>query len=388
MPFSFANGSKLVLPDDIVTATGTVVPKVDNVGSMLTTYQAPSARRIASHYKLIMATGVGGGPMAGILDFIGSVVWRDDSGERGNLTSGRIWRNILQTEFGQYFRDGVDIGASQATVYIEIDIWHPITPRKCAREADFYVPCSDFVNGWFKFTGGGSFAATTWTFTSGTHNLILDIVDEGILEAKARLKWVNIALINSNASYELNGNLAAAYYYNGVANQQAGTVIAKVSNYAQAITSRTLDLNQVSAEFLKNLYAQFTLPRYGDYGTDREDPVIMGYMIPIAPRSELAPLSDMAVTKTLHYQTNGAVTAGTDQIVLGYVEPRTPQHTANQLRVQTSKILAAIGAGGFLSTANGKKMYFSGQDLSSADCPCWRLPVRLNEKVAAQYSNR
>lgn len=373
-----SNSSILKITTDTLSAGLTLTPKLDAIASVVSGMVAPSVRRFGMRMNMLVNTGAGGGPMAQLLDCFGSIVCRDVTGERINWVSGLEWRNKLQQWYGLDYHDGTDIGNGLNNQVISQTYWLPFVPRKVVRPADFYIPATDIFSGFLQATflpSGTTFgSATTFTFVSGTVDYIVDVVEEGQLEAKARVVHRSLAAISNNSTYPVGagGTLLNADYWNGRTNQLAGTPAA-----AQNLTSNTLKYNQIPSSYMRDTMFQTGQPRWqdgGPVGGDQQDPTQFGNIIPILVHDEFAGTVDMPLLQTLHYQTDGTVTTSTDKIELSYIEGRNDAQTARQLRVTEAGVRDAVMQGGYVPTANGKRIKAGKFDWDTLT----RAPLRLD----------
>jgi hypothetical protein len=323
---------------------------------------APVIWGVRLRFSGTAATGSSGGPARIFPQLYTQIQLADIAGDRVNVRGSSL-RVIDQIEYGAGYSDCTPTTTitSNATSTTALEFWLrlPFRPMRAQRRDDFGLPLREFLDGGKLqvVTAAANWATNFITTSNGTITAYVDVVDEGVPEAKSRLCWIDQNISKTEDQYNIAGLGRYVVAYAGEVLEQVSTKLPTAWS-SQTVTSKTLELSQVQDTYFYDYYKQESTPRIADPGIPAtasvvvpEDSVVNGLALPflMADNDEATPsLPQMA---TVHYKTSlSSITTGNlPQMISSVVTERSDAATARTLGADWRQRLGK----GYVAAADG-----------------------------------
>lgn len=289
-------------------------------------------------------TGSSGAPSRIFPQIFTQIQVADVAGDRCNLRGSSL-RVVDQIEYGLGYSDctpTTTIAATQSGAALEFWMRIPFRPMRAERRSDFGMPLREFLDGGkIQFGLGAALIQTNFMTTlTGTITVYVDIVDEGIPEAKSRICWTDQAISKTEDQYNVAGLARYLVAYNGEVNERVSTNPPTAWTAAQTITSKTLELSQVVDTFFVDYYKQESFARVKDPGSvgtasvvATEDAVVLRQAIPFLLADDDESTASLPQMATVHYKTSlsSITTSDLPQMIVCSIQERSDAATARTL---------------------------------------------------------
>jgi hypothetical protein len=305
--------------------------------------KAPVVTGMRIRFSGTMDTGASGMPARCFPQIYSQIRVSDIAGDRVNMRGSSL-RVVDQFEYGVSYSDctpTTTIAATQTAATLEFYLRIPFQPYRCQRREDFGMGLREFLDGGQIqiVTQTALIASGFGTTKTGTITVYVDIVDEGVAEAKSRITWFDQNISKSEDQYNVSGLARYLIAYNGEINERVSTQNPTPWTAGQTVTSKTLEISQVVDSFYVDYYKQESRARIGDPGNSAtasvvttEDTVVQRQAIPFLIADADESTSSLPQMATVHYKTSLSITAADlPQLIACVVTERSDAATARTL---------------------------------------------------------
>lgn len=321
-------------------------------------FKAPVCTMLKIGFSGTTNTGSAGLPARMQTQIIDQIYIADIAGKRVDL-SGSDARVVAMMELGRGWSDAWltnTIAASQTGATLKFVLPIVVRPQKCKRRGDFGFNVKEFFDGGeMKIVTHAALLATNYgTTQGGTFTVYAEVVDELVPEAKSRLCFFSLPIINPEDNYKTNNAwIRSVDFYNGPVNDRGATTPTAWSS--QNFQSNNLDIGINRPDYLyQHDYLEDSTPSGvrdgGSVATAslvyNEDVHVTGQSIPLVQPKRGQSTASMKKLDLVHIRSDisSITTSDLPRVIFSTITERSPAlDAAIGLAGKTKAVVAADG---------------------------------------------